>query len=69
MPNPASQSATVVVPDATEVRQFRLFDLTGREVLRRRDVPGNNFEIELNGLAPGIYLFNADGRVGKLAVE
>ena len=68
-PNPAQGRATFTLPDATGLRQFRLFDLTGREVLRRADISGNVFEIELNGLAPGIYLFNADGRTGKIAVE
>jgi hypothetical protein len=68
-PNPASGSARFFLPDASEVRQFRLFDLAGKEVLSKNDISGNSFEIELKGLAPGIYLFNADGRTGKLVVE
>ena len=68
MPNPAQGSARFVLPDATEVRLFRLFDLAGREVLSRNDISGNAFEIDLSGLSPGIYLFNADGRAGKLLI-
>lgn len=69
-PNPASGSAVFFLPDyVSEVRQFRLFDLAGRTVLSKNDIAGNVFEIELSGLAPGIYLFNADGKTGKLIVE
>ncbi len=68
-PNPASGSATFFLPNVSEVRQFRLFDLTGRAVLTQNNIAGNTFDIELGSLAPGIYLFNADGRTGKLMVE
>lgn len=68
-PNPAHNSVTFMLPDATEIRQFRLFDLTGREVLSRNDISGNVFEIDLSGLAPGIYPFNADGKAGKLLID
>ncbi|HRI60714.1 MAG TPA: T9SS type A sorting domain-containing protein [Saprospiraceae bacterium] len=68
-PNPAHGNVTVIVPDATELRQFRLFDLTGRLVLSRNNIPGNSFDLDLSGIAPGIYLFNADGWTGKLVVE
>ena len=68
-PNPARGSASFVLPHATAVRQFRMFDLTGREVLRKEDIPGNTFEADLSGLAPGIYLYEADGMTGKLVVD
>ena len=68
MPNPARGNVRFVLPDATEIRQFRLFDLTGREVLRRQAISGNTFEIDVNGFPPGIYLFDADGKTGKLLI-
>ncbi|MCE7926625.1 MAG: T9SS C-terminal target domain-containing protein [Haliscomenobacteraceae bacterium CHB4] len=69
VPNPAYGSAAFYLPGVSEVRQFRLFDLAGREVLRRDGIAGNSFEIGLGDLSPGIYLFHADGRTGKLVVE
>lgn len=68
-PNPASGTTTFLIPGATGVREFRLFDLAGREVLRRSDLAGSSFELDLSSLQPGIYLFHADGRSGKLVVE
>lgn len=69
VPNPAYGSAVFYLPGVSEVRQFRLFDLAGREVLHRDGIAGNSFEIGFGDLSPGIYLFHADGRTGKLVVE
>lgn len=68
-PNPARDHVAITLPGRAEIRQFQLFDMTGREVLRRSDTASNTVDISLEGLAPGIYLFNADGRTGKLVVE
>ncbi|MFN0034453.1 MAG: T9SS type A sorting domain-containing protein [Saprospiraceae bacterium] len=66
-PNPTNGNATFTLPEGTEgVRTFRLFNLTGQEVLRRSDLRGNTFDLDLSRLAPGLYFFDADGRRGKL---
>lgn len=66
-PNPSAGKFSFTLPEGTEsVRSFRLFDLRGREVLRRNDLSGPSFELDLSSLAPGIYFYDADGRSGKL---
>lgn len=68
-PNPAGGHATVVVPGTNGVRLFRMFDLAGREVLRRAEIAENVFELDLGGLPAGLYWFDADGRMGKVVVS
>ncbi|MFN0176508.1 MAG: T9SS type A sorting domain-containing protein [Saprospiraceae bacterium] len=66
-PNPTSGNVTFTLPGGVEsVRTFRLFNITGQEVLRRTDILGQSFELDLSRLAPGVYFFDADGRRGKL---
>ena len=66
-PNPTNGNATFTLPEGIEgVRTFRLFNLIGQEVLRRADISGKSFDLDLSRLAPGVYFFDADGRVGKL---
>lgn len=66
-PNPSPGKFNFTLPEGTEsVRSFRLFDMRGREVLRRNDLLGPGFELDLSSLAPGIYFYDADGRSGKL---
>ena len=67
IPNPTNGNATLTLPEGSEgVRTFRLFNLIGQEVLRRNDISGQSFDLDLSLLAPGVYFFDADGRVGKL---
>ncbi len=66
-PNPTSGNVTFTLPGGVEsIRTFRLFNLTGQEVLHRTDISGQTFELDLSRLAPGVYFFDADGRRGKL---
>ncbi len=66
-PNPSNGTVKFILPEDVEgVRIFRLFNLTGQEVLRRSNLSGASFDIEISNLAPGIYFFDADGRRGKL---
>ncbi len=66
-PNPTNGSTNFRLPEGSEgIRTFRLFNLTGQEVLRQNDLQGNQFDLDLSRLAPGIYFFDADGRRGKL---
>ena len=66
-PNPTNGSTNFRLPEGSEsVRTFRLFNLTGQEVLRQNDLQGNQFDLDLSRLTPGIYFFDADGRQGKL---
>ncbi len=66
-PNPTRGNVTFTLPGGVEsVRTFRLFNITGQEVLRRSDISGQSFELDLSRLAPGVYFFDADGRRGKL---
>jgi hypothetical protein len=66
-PNPTNGNTNFRLPEGSEgVRIFRLFNLTGQEVLRQTDLQGNNFDLDLSRLIPGVYVFDADGRRGKL---
>ncbi|MBP6812525.1 MAG: T9SS type A sorting domain-containing protein, partial [Saprospiraceae bacterium] len=66
-PNPTNGTTMFSLPSGIEgVRTFRLFNLSGQEVLRQSDLQGNSFELDLSRLVPGIYFFDADGRRGKL---
>jgi hypothetical protein len=66
-PNPTNGNTNFRLPEGSEgVRIFRLFNLTGQEVLRQTDLQGNNFDLDLSLLVPGVYVFDADGRRGKL---
>lgn len=66
-PNPTNGHATFTLPEGLEsVRLFRLFNFTGQELIRRTALLGPSFEIDMQGLTPGIYLFDADGRQGKI---
>lgn len=66
-PNPSTGNVTFQWPQGVEsVRTLRLFNLTGQEVLRRDDIQGQTFDLDLTRLMPGLYFFDADGRRGKL---
>lgn len=66
-PNPSDGVVRFTLPKGVEgVRNFRLFNLTGQEVLHRTGLSGASFDLDLTPLAPGIYFFDADGRRGKL---
>lgn len=66
-PNPTLGSTRFKLPEGLEsVRLFRLFNLTGQELMRQTDLQGNNFDLDLTRLAPGFYFFDADGIQGKI---
>jgi len=69
IPNPAHGSVRITMPNGEEIRSFRLFDATGREVRSLQNIPFGSFDLDLDGLSAGIYFFQADGRRGKLVVE
>jgi len=66
-PNPSTGSVRFSLPEGMDVVQrFRLFNLNGQEVMARNMLSGQSFELDLSRLAPGIYIFEADGMRGKL---
>jgi hypothetical protein len=66
-PNPVSGTATFTLPEGiTEVRQFRIMNMTGQLVFQQSDLQGNVFDIDLSSIPAGFYVFEADGRIGKL---
>ncbi len=66
-PNPGNGLVQFTLPEGVNgVRSFRLFNLTGQEVMNRKDLNGSSFEVDMSSLATGIYFFDADGRRGKL---
>lgn len=67
-PNPATERVRIDVPGDGVVRLLRVFDVGGREVLRRSDIPSSPVELELTGLPPGLYWINADGYTGKVVL-
>jgi hypothetical protein len=69
VPNPASGQCTVIVPGIGDITQFRLFDLLGRQVISKNNLPKGGFELSLQGLPKGLYHFDADGQTGRIIVE
>ncbi len=66
-PNPVNGTATFTLQDnVSSAYEFRLMDMTGQVVLRQSDLQGNIFEIDLTQILPGFYVFEVDGRIGKL---
>ncbi|MFN4256192.1 MAG: T9SS type A sorting domain-containing protein [Saprospiraceae bacterium] len=68
-PNPASDRLTFTLTGERDAHALRLFDATGREVLRRTDLGGRTFSVEVADWPPGIYLFNLDGHTGKVVIQ
>lgn len=68
-PNPAREAATFALPEGMpEVRLLRIFNASGQIALERREIGGPSFDLDLAGLAPGIYFYNADGQTGKISI-
>ncbi len=66
-PNPVQGTATFKLPEGvTSVRQFRVMNMTGQLVFQQNELQGNVFEVDLSNIMPGFYVFDADGRIGKL---
>lgn len=66
-PNPVTEIATFTLPEnVTSVRRFRVLNMTGQLVLQQNDLQGNIFDIDMSNIPPGFYVFEADGRIGKL---
>jgi len=68
-PNPAHGSVTVSRSGGDGISAFRLFNLSGQEVLSRFNMTNPMFDLDLSNLTPGIYFYQADGQSGKLVVE
>lgn len=68
-PNPATARAIIHLPGQPSIRQFRLFDGTGRLLQLRHDLHDNTIEVDLSEVPSGIYLFNADGHSGRIVVQ
>lgn len=64
-PNPASTSATVAAPRPV---RLTLFDLTGR-VVRTVATPARQHELDLRGLAAGLYVVRCETTDGQLGVQ
>lgn len=71
-PNPASETLTVVLPEAQERDEILLFDLQGR-LLLRRTAAGPNTTLDITSLRAGFYLVSwaTDGvvRAGRYFVK
>lgn len=66
-PNPVKGTAIFTLPeDISFAYEFRLMDMTGKLILQQHDLQGNIFEIDLTQILPGFYVFEVDGRIGKL---
>jgi hypothetical protein len=68
-PNPAEGETEIRLPGDQGVRSFRLFDAAGKLMRQLEDVAGNRFRVDLEGLAPGVYLFRADRWSGKIIIR
>lgn len=67
-PNPARGKFYVSLPGGGDVQRLRMFNIAGKEVLRRESLSGDYFEVETGGLAPGVYFLDVDGRKGKVVL-
>ncbi|MCC7465816.1 MAG: T9SS type A sorting domain-containing protein [Saprospiraceae bacterium] len=66
-PNPVSGTATFTLPEGiTKVRQLRIMNMTGQLVFQQNELQGNVFDLDLSSIPAGFYVFDADGRIGKL---
>jgi subtilisin family serine protease len=66
-PNPAAGFTTVRWSASLRPQEIQLFDLTGRQISTTRITSGGTAELNLGGLATGVYLvrvITADGRAG-----
>ncbi len=57
-PNPASDLVTVIVPESDEFMAIKIFDLNGRCILTKQQIPFSNSHatFRLNGIPEGIYI-------------
>lgn len=68
-PNPCRGSFVVQRPDAgTDRREFALYDISGREILRGETGPGET-AFDATGIPPGCYFWRSGGDgAGRLVV-
>lgn len=65
-PNPTSSAVKITVDANSVASRLLLTDLTGRLLLERKiDAAELELELDLNGLAPGVYLVQLEGRGGS----
>jgi len=67
-PNPAQNNATITFKNNGSVQAISITDLTGREVLSQ-NVNSSTVEINLEGLAKGVYTITAFGTDGAYGVQ
>jgi hypothetical protein len=65
-PNPANNFINIESKSSTN--HFVIYDSTGRIVLQKTEFTPN-FRIDINTLAPGVYVFNLNGETRKILVE
>jgi Secretion system C-terminal sorting domain len=65
-PNPAHDKFYVSLTSGGEIQRLRMFDIAGKEVLRREGLSGDYVELETGNLAPGLYFLDVDGSMGKV---
>lgn len=69
-PNPSTGITHFSLPTTVDgVRMLRIFNMSGQEVFRQTELQGNDFDLDLSRLVPGIYFFDADGLRGKMQRE
>ena len=62
-PNPASDRVIVEL-SAGAIKQLELLDLTGRILMAYQGLGENRFQLDLQGMSPGIYLVNVRSTEG-----
>jgi hypothetical protein len=65
-PNPANDFINIESKSSTN--HIVIYDSTGRIVLQKTEF-SPNFRIDINTLAPGLYVFNLNGETRKILVE
>ena len=60
-PNPFQGTSIIELPESEFVRDFRLYDISGRIIRAEAEIIGNMVILYREGLSPGIYLFSLRG--------
>jgi uncharacterized repeat protein (TIGR01451 family) len=68
-PNPADNIINVNLIDDSLLKALKIYDITGKLLIDKTDIPANNFTIDVSGLSPGTYLIEAAGSNSKKVVK
>lgn len=67
-PNPASDVITIVNEFSKSITNIIIYDINGKEVLRRNEriEPNESFDLQMNGLQKGVYYLRAVNIAGQI---